>query len=77
MNTKHDFVNHPPHYNAGGKVECIRAIESSMTKGEYRAYLKGNIMKYIWRYELKGGLEDIKKANWYLQELLSTFEQHE
>lgn len=77
MQEKPDFVNHPPHYNAGGAVECIDAIEASLSASSYRGYLKGNIMKYLWRYELKNGLEDLKKADWYLKELLFTFEKHE
>lgn len=77
MQEKPDFVNHPPHYNAGGTVECIDAIEASLSASSYRGYLKGNIMKYLWRYELKNGIEDLKKAEWYLKELLSTFEKHE
>ena len=67
-------VNHPAHYTQGS-VECIEAIEASMTGEEYRGYLKGCMMKYIWRYRNKGGLEDLKKARWYLDRLISTIEQ--
>ena len=63
-----DKVNKPPHYNQGG-VECIIAIESSMTPEGFRAYLKGNVIKYLWRYEHKNGIEDLKKAQWYLARL--------
>lgn len=66
-----DSINHPFHY-AGGKVECIDAIESSMNPGEFRGFLKGQVIKYIWRYERKGkALEDLRKAKWYLERLES------
>ena len=62
-------VNSPPHYKQGD-VECIEAIKSA-TGAEYQGYLQGNIMKYIWRYRAKGQrLNDLKKAQWYLKELI-------
>jgi len=54
----------PDHYK--GEIECIDAIRASMTPGAYRGYLKGNIMKYLWRHERKGGAEDLRKAQVYL-----------
>jgi predicted transcriptional regulator len=66
-----EAVNSPPHYNSG-KVECIDAIESMLTKEEFIGYLRGNILKYQWRYKLKNGAEDIKKAQWYLNRLIAT-----
>lgn len=69
-----DLVNSPAHY-ADGKVECIDAIESSLTIEAFRGYLKGNIEKYIWRYENKGNpKQDLKKAKWYLNKLISTYD---
>ena len=68
--TLDDPVNHPAHYTQGG-IECIEAIKASMTASEYRGYLKGNAMKYMWRYQHKGGVEDLKKARWYLDRLIS------
>ena len=67
-----DMVNSPPHYNDGG-IECIEAIESSMSEEAFRGYLKGNMLKYLWRYEHKGGKEDLDKANWYLTKLRESF----
>ena len=67
-----DMVNSPPHYNDGG-IECIEAIEASMSEEAFRGYLKGNMLKYIWRYEHKGGKEDLDKANWYLTKLRESF----
>ena len=66
---KFDSVNNPHHYNTGG-IECIDAIKESMDKPEFKGYLKGNIMKYLWRYEYKNGVEDLRKAKWYLDKLV-------
>ena len=64
-----DVVNRPKHYNTG-EIECIDAIKASMSPQEYKGYLKGNILKYLWRYNYKGRpLEDINKAAWYLARL--------
>tara|TARA_R110000803_G_scaffold60385_3_gene119608 strand:- start:444 stop:842 length:399 start_codon:yes stop_codon:yes gene_type:complete len=69
-----DVVNKPSHYNSGG-VECIEAIEASMELEAFQGYLKGNILKYIWRMSYKGkSLVDCKKAQWYLNKLISTLE---
>jgi len=66
---KPDTVNSPIHYNQGG-IECIDAIKSSMETIAFRGYLKGNIEKYMWRYEYKKGLQDLLKAQWYLNRLI-------
>jgi hypothetical protein len=64
-----DIVNSPSHYNSGD-IECIDAIKASMTLVEYRGYLKGNALKYLWRYRYKGKpVEDLAKCNWYLSRL--------
>ena len=68
-----DPVEHPNHYTSGG-IECIKGIEASMEKEAYRGYLKGNCMKYIWRYEKKNGVEDLRKAKVYLDWLIDTYE---
>ena len=68
-----DNVNHPSHYTQGG-IECIDAIQASMTKEAFCGYLKGNIQKYMWRYEHKGGLESVKKAKWYIDKLIAIME---
>ena len=65
----HDAVNHPSHYASGG-IECVDAIQASMTPEEFQGYLKGNIQKYVWRWREKGGRQDLQKANWYLTKLL-------
>lgn len=69
-----DTVNSPRHYAKNGGIECIEAIEASMDKDDFRGFLKGNIQKYVWRYEEKNGLEDLKKASWYLDLLIFNIE---
>ena len=58
----------PDHYK--GAVECIDAIKASMSQEAYRGYIKGNILKYVWRYEKKGLIEDLRKAQVYLNWLI-------
>lgn len=69
-----DPVNQPQHY-ASGEIECIDAIRASMTKEAFCGYLKGNVQKYMWRYEKKvNPVEDIKKARWYSERLIKELE---
>ena len=63
-----DMVNNPPHYNKAG-IETIQAKKAKLGEG-FKYYLQGNIMKYIWRYEYKDGVQDLEKAQWYLNELI-------
>ncbi len=66
-----DNVNAPFHYNAG-KIECIEGIEASMSSEAFKGYLKGNCQKYLWRFDYKGkAKEDLQKASWYLNKLIS------
>jgi len=68
-----DMVNSPNHY-ASGDIECIDAIQASMTLEAFRGYCKGAVLKYLWRYERKGkSLEDLRKAEWYNKKLISTY----
>lgn len=68
-------VSHPSHYTQGG-IECIKAIKASMSPEEYKGYLKGNALKYIWRYQLKGHpAEDLAKAAQYLGWLRAEVEE--
>ena len=60
-----DYVNSPPHYNTGN-IECIDAIEESMTPEDFKGYLKGNVIKYVWRENYKGGVVSLQKGEWYL-----------
>ena len=64
-----DNVNSPAHYK-NGDIECIDAIKSALGDG-YEYYLQGAIIKYIWRYKHKNGIEDLRKAEWYLKEIIN------
>jgi len=68
-----DNVNSPSHYNQAG-IECIDAIKASLGDG-YQDYCKGNVMKYLWRYKYKNGIEDLKKAQWYLNSMVESMEE--
>lgn len=67
-----DSVNHPSHYCAG-RVECIEGIKAALGD-EFPAYCQGNVLKYVWRWKFKGGLEDLKKAQVYLRWMIATVE---
>jgi hypothetical protein len=62
-----DPIN-PSHYKQGG-IECIEAIKAALGEG-FADYLRGNVMKYLWRYKEKGGVEDLRKSAWYLDRLI-------
>ena len=65
-----DAVNHPSYYNAG-KIECIEALESA-TAGlcGIEAICTANAIKYLWRWKLKNGVQDLEKAKWYIDKLI-------
>lgn len=71
-----DMVNRPPHYNQAG-IECIDAMQA-MTEGAkvnpHAAYCWQNSFKYLWRWPYKNGLQDLQKARWYLDRLISEIE---
>lgn len=71
-----DAVEHPAHYNAGG-IECIDAIEAALScqREPVQAFLTGQVLKYLWRWPLKGGVEDLKKARFYLKRLIAREER--
>ncbi len=66
-----DTVNHPPHYTAGG-VECIDALEAATVGLDgIEAVCTANAIKYLWRWKRKGGVEDLRKARWYIERLIA------
>jgi len=67
-----DMVNQPPHYTSG-KVECIDALEAATVelKG-LDAVCTANAIKYLWRWKQKNGVEDLRKARWYIDKLITT-----
>ena len=74
MDKKEDKVNHPSHYTQGG-IECIDAMEAALGKQVVIDFCLGNAFKYIFRCKNKNGLEDVKKANWYLNKLINLTEE--
>jgi len=72
-NTQYNNVHSPKHYNQG-HTECIDAIEAMLSDEEYIGYLRGNSMKYRWRFRYKNGFEDLNKAEWYEKRLVKFME---
>jgi hypothetical protein len=64
---KSDPIN-PSHYKQGG-IECIEAIKAATGEG-FVGFVWGNVLKYLWRWPKKGGVDDLKKARWYLDRLI-------
>ena len=70
-----DDVNSPAHYQAGG-IECIDVIEAvTQDMRGLDAVATSQVIKYIWRWDKKGGIESLKKAAWYLDRLIASKEQ--
>jgi hypothetical protein len=64
-----DAIN-PDHYKQGG-IECIEAMKASMTPEQFQGYLKGQVIKYLWRMGLKdSAVQDARKAAWYLDRMI-------
>ena len=61
-----DNVNHPAHYEASTSIECIEAMELMFGEQAVYDFCLCNAYKYIWRHKNKNGLEDLDKAEWYL-----------
>lgn len=64
-----DNINHPSHYTQGG-IETVDYIKAKLTKEQFEGYCIGNVIKYISRYRHKNGVEDLKKARWYLEKAI-------
>ena len=65
-----DPVNHPAHYT-GGAIECIDAIEAAVADlTGPQAVSTGAALKYLWRWKVKGGVTDLRKAQWYIDRLI-------
>lgn len=70
-----DMVNSPSHYTQGS-IECIDAIAQVVKDLDgMEAMCTGNVIKYLWRWKHKNGVEDLKKAQWYLQRMIDNFKQ--
>tara|TARA_R110000824_G_scaffold139873_1_gene305310 strand:+ start:307 stop:549 length:243 start_codon:yes stop_codon:yes gene_type:complete len=71
MAQKNDPVDKPLHYTSSLGVECIDAIKAAMSFEQYEGWLRGNVFKYLWRYPHKNKLEDLRKAQFYLNRLIT------
>lgn len=70
-----DMVSHPKHYTQGG-IECIDALKAATVgKRGIEAVCVANVIKYLWRFEEKNGIEDVRKAKWYIERLLKELEE--
>ena len=67
---KPDLVNHPSHYETG-KFECIDVMEEALGRDVVKGFCIGNAFKYLYRAKRKNGLDDLKKAQWYLNRVIS------
>ena len=66
---KNDPVNHPKHYTEHPSgIECIDVTR-------HMSFNIGNAVKYLWRFDLKNGIEDLKKAAWYIQDEINKREK--
>lgn len=73
-----DIINHPKHYKLGNGLETIDIVEAATVNLQgVEAVCVGNVLKYICRYSKKNGLEDLKKAQWYLNHLIEKMEKGE
>ena len=71
-----DMINHPAHYISSKGIEVIDVIEAVTADLQgIEATDTGNIIKYICRWRYKNGIEDLKKAQWYLNHLISHIEE--
>ena len=70
-----DMVSHPKHYTQGD-IECIDALKAATVgKRGIEAVCVANVIKYLWRYEEKNGIEDVRKAKFYIERLLKELEE--
>lgn len=75
---KDEMVTRPPHYQSESGLEVIDVIEAFTTNlNGIEATDTGNIIKYMCRWKSKNGLQDLRKASWYLEHLISKVEEQE
>ena len=64
-----DNVNHPSHYETG-KIECIDVMLETQGEESVKAFCICIALKYLYRHKRKNGVEDVRKAKWYLDKYL-------
>jgi hypothetical protein len=70
-----DIINNPSHYIQGG-LEVIEVLEKKLSPEAYKGFLMGNVLKYVLRHEYKGGVEDLKKARFYIERMIGINGSH-
>jgi hypothetical protein len=68
-----DLIESPDHYTAGG-IETIDFMQAKLTAEQFEGYLAGSLLKYTSRYRHKDGVQDLKKARWFLNKLIDLLE---
>lgn len=77
QNEQKDMVNHPPHYTRGG-IECADAQDAAIVGlVEWEASGTASAIKYLWRWKFKGGKQDLEKARWHINRMISKLEERE
>lgn len=74
MKQKFDVVNNPSHYTSGS-IECIDAMESAYGTDTVKTFCQGNAFKYLWRFQMKNHIEDLKKCKWYIDKYIELTEK--
>lgn len=74
--TENKNVDHPSHYNQGS-IECIDAMVAAFGTEKTALWCKINAFKYLWRSDYKNGMEDLKKASWYINKAINLIEESE
>lgn len=72
-----DNVNHPKHYEGSTSFECIETMLLIFGPEYTLAFCVLNAYKYMWRYEIKNGLEDLDKAQWYIDKFYNISEEYD
>ena len=67
-----EAVNHPDHYTHGD-IECIDAMQAAAGSEGVKSFCQLSCFKYLWRFQYKNGVEDLKKAKWYLDKLIELY----
>ncbi len=66
-----DKVNHPNHYTSGN-IEVIEYLKDKLSPEQFQGFCRGNVLKYVSRYDLKDGIQDLEKAAVYLKWLIAS-----
>ncbi len=71
-----DAVQSPAHYTVGG-IETIDYLCAKLSPEEFAGFCRGNVLKYVSRAPHKAGVEDLRKAAWYLERLIAQMEEEQ